>query len=43
MHIDENRIGIAAGGHFAQIESDGVERIVDAAMFAEIFQPTMLA
>jgi hypothetical protein len=29
MHIDENRIGIAAGGHFAQIEAGGVEWVVN--------------
>jgi len=43
MHVVENRIGIAAVRHIAQIESNGVERSVDAAMVAAILQAAVLA
>ena len=38
MHIDPDRILIVAGRHFAQVEFDRVERLVDAAVVADVFQ-----
>jgi hypothetical protein len=38
MHINPDRILIVAGRHFAEIELNRVERLVDAAMVADVFQ-----
>ena len=38
MHINPNRIPIVASRNFAQIEFNRVERIVNAAVVADIFQ-----
>lgn len=38
MHIDPDRIRIVAGRHFAQVKFDGVERLMNAAVVADVFE-----
>jgi hypothetical protein len=37
VHIDPDRVPIMAGRHFAEIEFDRIERLVDAAMVSDVF------
>jgi hypothetical protein len=41
MDIDPDRILIVAGRHCAQVESDRVKRVVDAAVVPDAFQNAM--
>jgi hypothetical protein len=41
MHIDPDRVLIAADRHFSKVKSDRVEWIMDAAMVADVFQNTV--
>lgn len=41
MHIDPDRILVVAGRHLAKVESNRVERFMDAAVVAGVFQATV--